>query len=51
MKMYEMNYFSVFGKSYLALFLTFIIGCPILCCTTTDVGIFSAILGIFGVAS
>jgi len=35
-----MNYFSLFCKLYLALFLTFIIGTPILCCTTTDLGTF-----------
>jgi len=46
MKMCEMNYFSLFCKSYLGIFLTFIIGTPILCCTTTDLGIFGAVLGI-----
>ena len=30
-KMYERNYFSLFCKSYLILFLSFIIGTPILC--------------------
>ena len=40
MKMCEMNYFSLFCKSYLVLFFTFIIGTPILCCTTTYLGIF-----------
>ena len=40
MKMCEMNYFSLFCKSYLVLFLTFIIGTPILFCTTTYLGIF-----------
>jgi len=38
--MYEMNYFSLFCKTYLVPFLTFIIGTPILCCTTADLGIF-----------
>jgi len=33
MKMCEMNYLVLFCKSYLVLFLTFIIGTPILCCT------------------
>ena len=41
--MWEMNYFSLFCKWCLVLFLTFIIRTPILCCTTTDLGI----LGIF----
>jgi len=53
MKMYDMNYFILFCKSYLILFLTFIIGTPILCCTTTDLGIFrcfGTVLGIFGIA-
>ena len=50
MKMCEMNYFSLFCKSYLVLFLTFIIGTPILCFTTTDLGMFGTVLGIFGVA-
>jgi len=49
MKMCEMNYFSSFYKSYLVLFLTFIIGTPILCCTITDSCFFSTFLGIFGV--
>jgi len=40
MKMCEMNYFSLFCKLYLVLFLTFIIRTPILCCTTWDLGIF-----------
>ena len=40
MKMCEMNCFSLFCKWYLVLFLTFIIRTPILCCTTTDLGIF-----------
>jgi len=35
------------NKSYLVLFLTFIIATPILCCTTTDLGIFGTVLGIF----
>jgi len=38
--MCEMNYLSLFCKSYLVLFLTFIIGTPILCCTITDLGFF-----------
>jgi len=40
MKVCEMNYFSLFCKWYLVLFLTCIIRTPILCCTTTDLGIF-----------
>jgi len=40
MKMCEMNYFSLFCKSYLVLCLTFISGAPVLRCTTTDLGIF-----------
>ena len=40
MKMCEMNHFSSFCKSYLVLFLKFIIGTSILCCITTDLGIF-----------
>jgi len=50
-----MNYFSLLSlcKSYLLLFLTFIIaiGTLILCCTTTDLGIFGrpTVLHIFGV--
>jgi len=47
--MHEMNYFSLFCKSYLVLFLTFIIGIPILCCTVTGLGFFGTVLGIFGV--
>jgi len=47
MKMYEMNYFSSFCKSYLILFLTFIIGTPILYSTTTDLGIFRDFLMLF----
>jgi len=47
--MCEMNYFNLFCKSYLVLFLTFIIGTPILCSTITDLGIFVTVLGIFGV--
>ena len=50
MKMCEMNYFSLFCKSYLVLFLTFIIGTPILCCAITDLGIFGTVLGIFWVS-
>ena len=38
-----MNYFKLFCKSYLVLFLTFILGTPILCCTTTDLGIFGVV--------
>jgi len=34
MKMYEMNYFNLFYKLYLVLFLTFIIDTPMLCGTT-----------------
>jgi len=49
MKMCEMNYFSLFDKSYLVLFLTFIIGTPLLCCTITDLGLFGTVLRIFGV--
>jgi len=49
MKMCEMNYFSFFFKPYWVLFLTFIIGTQILCCTTTDLGIFGTAVGIFGV--
>jgi len=40
MRMYKMNNFHLLCKSYLVLFLIFIIGTPILCCTTTDLGIF-----------
>jgi len=40
MKMCEMNYFSLVCKSYLVLFLIFIIGTPILCSTIIDLGIF-----------
>jgi len=40
MKMYEMNYFSLYCKLYLVLFLTFTIGTPILCWITTDVRTF-----------
>ena len=47
--MCEMNYFSLFCKSYLVLFLTLIIGTPILCSTITDLGIFW-FLAIFGVS-
>jgi len=50
--MCEINYFSLFCKSYLVLFLTFIIRTPILCSTTTDLrilGIFGTVLRIFGV--
>jgi len=54
MKMCKINCFSLFCKSYLVLFLKFFIGTPILCCTTTDLGIFmflfGAVLGIFGLA-
>jgi len=49
MKTSEINYFSLFCKSYSVLFLTFIIGTPILCCTITDLGFFGTVLGIFGV--
>ena len=35
---------SLFCESFLVLFLTFIIGTPILCCTTTNLGIFEQIL-------
>ena len=38
--MCEMNYFSLVCKSYLVLFLIFIIGTPILCSTIIDLGIF-----------
>jgi len=40
MKMCEMNYLILFCKSYLVLFLTFIICTPISCFTTTCLGIF-----------
>jgi len=50
MKMYEMNHFSLFCKSYLIVFSTFIIGATILCCATTYLGIFGTVIGIFGVA-
>jgi len=40
MKMYEMNYFSLFCKSYLVVFLIFISGTMILCWTTTHLRIF-----------
>jgi len=48
--MCEINYFSLFCKLYLVLFLTFIIGTPILRCTTTYLGIFGTVLEIFGVS-
>ena len=46
-KMYERNYFSLFCKSYLILFLSFIIGTPILCWTTSDLWIFRDFLVLF----
>jgi len=45
--MCERNYFSLFCKSYLVQVSTFIIGTPILCCTITDLGIFSFFLVLF----
>ena len=44
----KMNYFSLFCKSYLLIFSTFIM--PLLCCSSTDLGIFYTVLVIFGVA-
>ena len=47
MKMYERNYFSLFCKSHLIIFLLFIIGTPILCFTTSDSWIFRDFLVLF----
>jgi len=40
LRMFEMNYFSCFCKSFLVLFLRIIIGTPILRCTITDLSYF-----------